>query len=59
LRLFNTTDERIALTLEISAAFEKAWITDLAEQREADLTITDGKIKMEIPAKKIITVELE
>jgi alpha-mannosidase len=58
LRLFNTTDESIALTVEVSTAFKEAYLTDLAERREADLRITDGKITLEIPPKKIMTVEL-
>lgn len=58
LRLFNTTDESIALTVEVSSVFSGAWLTNLAERREVDLSITDGKITLEIPPKKILTVEL-
>ena len=58
LRLFNTTAETVTLTVEVSPLFTEAKLTNLAEVRQADLTITDGKIVLEIPAKKILTVEL-
>ena len=58
LRLFNTTAETVTLTMEVSPVFKEAKLTNLAEERQADLTITDGKIVLEIPAKKIMTVEL-
>ena len=57
LRLFNTTDATACLTVEV-ASFKQAWLTNLAEQRECALTVEDGKILLEIPAKKILTIEL-
>lgn len=57
LRLFNTTDATACLTVEISS-FKQAWLTNLAEDRERTLTVEDGKILLEIPAKKIFTIEL-
>lgn len=58
LRLFNTTAETVTLTMEVSPVFKEAKLTNLAEERQADLAIADGKIELEIPAKKILTVEL-
>lgn len=58
LRLFNTTAESVTLTMEVSPAFKEAKLTNLAEERQADLTVTEGKIVLKIPAKKIMTVEL-
>ena len=58
LRLFNTTAETVTLTMEVSPVFKAAKLTNLAEERQADLTITDGRITLEVPAKKILTVEL-
>ncbi len=58
LRLFNTTAEPVTLTVDVSPVFKTAKLTNLAEERQADLTIADGKIVLEIPAKKILTVEL-
>ena len=57
LRLFNTANETVALTLNIPA-FSSAWLTNLGEERQSDLTVTDGKITLEISPKKILTVEL-
>ena len=58
LRLFNTTAETVTLTMEVSPAFKEAKLTNLAEERQAELAISDGKLVLEIPAKKIMTVEL-
>jgi len=58
LRLFNTTAEIVTLTMEVSPVFKEAKLTNLAEERLGDLTITDGRITLDIPAKKIVTVEL-
>ena len=58
LRLFNTTAETVTLTMEVSPLFTEAKLTNLAEVRQTDLTVTDGKIALEVPAKKILTVEL-
>ena len=58
LRLFNTTAESVTLTMEVSPAFKEAKLTNLAEERQADLAVTEGKIVLKIPAKKIMTVEL-
>ena len=57
LRLFNTTDAAISLHMDVPA-FKQAWLTNLAEVRERELTVKDGKIALEIPAKKILTIEL-
>ena len=58
LRFFNTQSEAVTLTAEISPSFTGARLTNLDEVAQADLTVTDGKLVMEIPAKKIVTVEL-
>lgn len=58
LRFFNTQSEAVTLTAEVSPAFTGARLTNLDEVAQANLTVTDGKLVMEIPAKKIVTVEL-
>ena len=58
LRLFNTTAETITLTADLSPEFKTAKLTDLNEAAKADLAIRDGKLTLDIPAKKIVTVEL-
>ena len=40
------------------SSFKQAWLTNLAEVRECELAVVDGKLLLEIPAKKILTVEL-
>ena len=58
LRLFNTTAETVTLIMEVSPVFKGAKLTNLAEERQVELAITAGKLVLEIPAKKIMTVEL-
>ena len=58
LRFYNTQSEAVTLTAEVSPAFKYARLTNLDEVAQSELTLTDGKLVMEIPAKKIITVEL-
>ena len=58
LRFYNTQSEAVTLTAEVSPAFKSARLTNLDEVAQSELTLTDGKLVMEIPAKKIITVEL-
>ena len=57
LRFFNTANGTTSLTVE-APAFTSAWITNLGEERQEEIAIVDGKITLEIPAKKIFTVEL-
>ncbi len=58
LRLFNTTAETMTLTADLSSAFAGARLTNLNEAAEEELEIRDGKLILDIPAKKIVTVEL-
>ena len=58
LRFYNTQNETVTLTAEISPAFKSARLTNLDEVAQSELALTNGKLVMEIPAKKIVTVEL-
>ena len=58
LRFYNTQNETVTLTAEVSPAFKSARLTNLDEAVQSDLTLADGKLVMEIPPKKIVTVEL-
>lgn len=58
LRFYNTQNETVTLTAEISPAFKSARLTNLDEAVQSDLTLANGKLVMEIPPKKIVTVEL-
>ena len=57
LRLFNTSEKAVALTMDVPA-FTGAALTNLGEEKISDLEIKDGKITLDVPAKKIVTVEL-
>ena len=57
LRLFNTSEEAVALTMNVPA-FTTAALTNLGEEKIEDLNVVDGKITLDVPAKKIVTIEL-
>jgi alpha-mannosidase len=57
LRLFNTSEQAQAVTLNVPA-FTAAALTNLGEEKIEDLTVENGKITLDVPAKKIVTVEL-
>ena len=57
LRLFNTSEQAVTVTLDVPA-FTGAALTNLGEEKIADLKIEDGKITLDVPAKKIVTIEL-
>jgi alpha-mannosidase len=57
-RAFNTTDKTQPLTVTVADTFKKAYLTNLAEERIEEIKIKDGKISLEVPKKKIFTVEL-
>ena len=57
LRLFNTSEQAQAVTLDVPA-FTAAALTNLGEEKIEDLTVENGKISLDVPAKKIVTVEL-
>jgi alpha-mannosidase/mannosylglycerate hydrolase len=58
LRFFNTRNETVTLTAKVASRFKGARLTNLNEEVQSELTITDGRLVMDIPAKKIVTVEL-
>ncbi|MBO5035876.1 MAG: hypothetical protein J6D42_02195 [Clostridia bacterium] len=58
LRFFNLTDETQKLNASVCKCVKEAWYTNLNEEREEALTVCDGKITIDIPAKKIVTIEL-
>jgi alpha-mannosidase len=57
-RAFNTTDIPQKLNVSVANIFTKAYLTNLAEERIEEISIKDGKISLEVPKKKIFTVEL-
>ncbi len=59
LRLFNTQSESAVLNMAVAPVFKQAKLVNLAEEELSDLEIKDGKITMEIGAKKIVTIALQ
>ena len=58
LRFFNLTGETQTLNATLCGCIKEAWLTNLNEERAEALSICDGKLTLDIPAKKIITIEL-
>ncbi len=58
LRFFNLTGETQTLNATLCGCVKEAYLTNLNEERQSALTIEDGTLTLDIPAKKIITVEL-
>lgn len=58
LRLFNTHTASIPLTLTVSTIFKRANLVDMGEKYLSSLAVEGGKIKLDVGAKKIVTIEL-
>ena len=58
LRFFNLTDEVQTLNAALCGCVKEAWLTNLNEERQSELAISDGVLTLEVPAKKIMTIEL-
>lgn len=58
LRFFNLTSQAQTLNATLCGCVKEAYRTNLNEEREETLAICDGVLTMEIPAKKIVTIEL-
>ena len=58
LRFFNLTDEKQTLNASVCESVKEAWSTNLNEERDEALCIVNGSLSIDIPAKKIITIEL-
>ncbi|MBR4205342.1 MAG: alpha-mannosidase [Clostridia bacterium] len=60
LRVFNphAYDTKMKLDLAEGGRFSEVWTVNLAEERQTKAVVRNGKTSVEIPAKKIVTVEL-
>ena len=58
LRFFNLSDKAQTLNATLSNLVTKVYRTNLNEERMGELTLKDGVLTMEIPQKKIVTIEL-
>ncbi|MCP3978244.1 MAG: hypothetical protein GY716_02775 [bacterium] len=58
-RLYNLTAEPVRDTLQLGFVAAAAWRTNLLEQREAELSIADGRvIEVELGPHRIVTLEI-
>ena len=58
-RLYNPFSEPIQETLRTDATIAGAWLTDLLEEREAELPARPQHVDLAIEPHRIVTVELE
>jgi alpha-mannosidase len=58
-RLYNPFSEPIQETLRTEATISGAWLTDLLEEREAELPTRPQRVDLAIESHRIVTVELE
>ncbi|MBQ8383438.1 MAG: hypothetical protein IJX47_09570 [Clostridia bacterium] len=58
LRFFNLTDQPQTLSATLCGCVKEAYRTNLNEERQEALAIEDGVLTIDVPAKKIVTIEL-
>lgn len=60
LRLLNITDSEQAAVIESGIArIMRAWACDLFDQTVSELTVSDGSLRLSIPAHRLQTIHLE
>ena len=60
LRLYNPTKDTLKGRVKMAAAVKKAYLTNLNEQRESELTVADeNTIFLDVATNKIVTLEIE
>lgn len=57
LRLFNTHTQAVSLSATVSRRFKICHTVNLAEETLSELPICDGKLLLDVPAKKIVTLK--
>jgi mannosylglycerate hydrolase len=58
LRLYNPDKAQTPATIKLWTWIKEAHMVDLWEERREKLEVRNGTLKLEIPAKKIVTVEM-
>ena len=58
LRVFNPTHKDSKMKLDLASKFVEAYSVNLNEDRQKKLIVRGGKLTVDVPAKKIVTVEL-
>ena len=59
LRLLETRGEPAEIDLWVDKEFERAWLTNLLEDRQRQLTVHGQSVQVELEPYEIVTVELE
>lgn len=59
LRLFNTHTEAVDLTITLGECYKNAALLTLGEEKIEELTVENGRLKVTVPHKKIVTIELK
>lgn len=57
-RLYNPDSKLTTAALKLWMPIREAYIVDLWEERQEKLELASGNVKLKIPAKKIVTVEM-
>lgn len=58
LRLYNPAKKQTQATVKLWRPIAEAYLVDFWEERKEKLEVSDGVLKLKIPAKKIVTVEI-
>jgi len=59
LRVYNPTESDGRISLDLTGRFRAAYRVNLNEDRESRIVVRNGKTTVQVPAKKIVTIELE
>ena len=59
IRLFEAFKETKTVALQVDKKFQKAYICDMLEREEMELSLQDGKLEFPIKPFEIITVKLK
>ena len=58
LRVFNPTHKDTKMKLDLDGRFGEVYAVNLNEDRQKKIIVRSGKCTVDVPAKKIVTVEL-
>jgi len=59
IRFFNQQDSEISCEIEAQSPIQKAWLCNLEEQPQEEITVKKRGIAIKTPARKIITVKIK
>ncbi len=55
-RLYNTSDRKTEVNINIPGQFKKVWLTNLIEEKQTELSISSGALKLEVGIQSIETL---